>query len=77
MPILYECLLLSREMKKGYEFLGEQEVKNIAKPVGAYLVVMEPRVTVADLKGKKQTFPFWRRKGSIFAAIGYLLLSLV
>jgi adenylate cyclase len=32
----------------GYEFLGEQTVKNIAKPVGAYRVVLEPRVT----KGK-------------------------
>ena len=30
----------------GYEFLGEQTVKNIAKPVGAYKVLMEPRVTV-------------------------------
>ena len=29
----------------GYEFLGEQTVKNIAKPVGAYRVLMEPRVT--------------------------------
>ncbi len=30
----------------GYESLGEQTVKNIAKPVGAYKVLMEPRVTV-------------------------------
>ena len=29
----------------GYEFLGEQTVKNIARPVGAYRVVLEPRVT--------------------------------
>jgi class 3 adenylate cyclase len=29
----------------GYEFRGEQTVKNIAKPVGAYRVVLEPRVT--------------------------------
>ena len=28
----------------GYDFLGEQPVKNIAKPVGAYKVLMEPRV---------------------------------
>ena len=31
----------------GYEFLGDQTVKNIAKPVGAYRVLIEPRVTVA------------------------------
>jgi adenylate cyclase len=29
----------------GYHYLGEQTVKNIAKPVGAYRVLMEPRVT--------------------------------
>lgn len=31
----------------GYEYLGEQQVKNIAKPVGAYRVRME-RVTVRE-----------------------------
>ena len=36
----------------GYEFLGEQTVKNIAKPVGAYKVLMEPRVT----KGKSARY---------------------
>ena len=29
----------------GYTYLGEQTVKNITKPVGAYRVLMEPRVT--------------------------------
>jgi adenylate cyclase len=29
----------------GYHYLGEQSVKNIVKPVGAYKVLMEPRVT--------------------------------
>ena len=29
----------------GYSYLGEQTVKNIAKPVGVYKVLMEPRVT--------------------------------
>jgi len=32
----------------GYEYLGEQTVKNIAKPVGAYQVVMEKRVKDAQ-----------------------------
>jgi len=36
----------------GYTYLGEQTVKNIVKPVGAYRVLMEPRVTVA---GKERT----------------------
>jgi adenylate cyclase len=37
----------------GYEFLGEQTVKNIAKPVGAYRVVLEPRVTEKKGAGLK------------------------
>jgi adenylate cyclase len=37
----------------GYEYLGEQAVKNIAKPVGAYKVLMQPRVT----SGKEKTKP--------------------
>jgi len=38
----------------GYEYLGEQSVKNIAKPVGAYRVVLEPRVTKKKGAGLKQ-----------------------
>lgn len=45
---------IESKLPYGYEFLGDQTVKNIAKPVGAYRVVMEPRVTVAGKpKGKK------------------------
>ena len=36
---------IESKLPLGYEFLGEQTVKNIAKPVGAYKVLMEPRVT--------------------------------
>jgi len=44
----------------GYEFLGEQTVKNIAKPVGAYRVVLEPRVTRG--KGARRASQIlWRR----------------
>ena len=38
---------IESKLPYGYEFLGDQTVKNIAKPVGAYRVLMEPRVTVA------------------------------
>ena len=61
---------IETKLPLGYEFLGEQEVKNIAKPVGAYRVVMEPRVTVADVKEK--VIPFWRRKAAISGAIAIL-----
>jgi adenylate cyclase len=65
---------IESKLPLGYEFIGEQEVKNIVKPVGAYRVVMEPRVTVADTKGKKETVPFWRLKGFILGAISVLVL---
>ena len=63
---------IETKLPLGYEFLGEQEVKNIEKPVGAYRVVMEPRVTVAELK--KKIIPIWRRKAAIFGAIAVLVV---
>jgi adenylate cyclase len=35
---------IESKLPLGYQFLGQQTVKNIAKPVGAYKVLMEPRV---------------------------------
>jgi hypothetical protein len=32
----------------GYDFMGNQTVKNIAKPVGAYRVLMDRRVTLRE-----------------------------
>src|SRR5512139_1134135 len=37
---------IETKLPLGYEYLGYQTVKNIDKPVGAYKVLMEPRVTV-------------------------------
>jgi adenylate cyclase len=36
---------IETKLPMGYEYLGEQPVKNIAKPVGAYRVVLESRIT--------------------------------
>ncbi len=65
---------IETKLPLGYEFLGQQEVKNIAKPVGAYRVVMEPRVTVADVKVKEEAIPFWRRKKAMLGAIAVLVI---
>jgi adenylate cyclase len=65
---------IESKLPLGYEFLGEQEIKNIAKPVGAYRVLMEPRVTVAGAKDKKAPIPVWRRKGILVSAIAVLIL---
>ena len=63
-----------RKLPLGYEFLGEQTVKNIARPVGAYRVVLEPRVT----KGKGSGF---RVRGSgqkmALVALSVVLLAVV
>jgi adenylate cyclase len=53
---------IETKLPLGYEYLGEKEVKNIAKPVGAYRVLMEPRVTVAGAKDEKRQALVWRRK---------------
>jgi adenylate cyclase len=58
----------------GYEYLGEQSVKNIAKAVGAYRVLMEPRVTVAGAKASKVSF--WRHK-TVLASAMVVLVAII
>jgi len=65
---------IESKLPLGYEFLGEQQVKNIAKPVGAYRVLMDPRVTVAGAKGKKPPVPVWRRKAIMAGAAAVLVV---
>jgi len=57
----------------GYEYLGEQAVKNIVKPVGAYRVLMEPRVTKAVSKAKAPKVSLWGRKAVLASAIVVLV----
>jgi len=71
---------IETKLPLGYEYLGEQTVKNIAKPVGAYRVLMEPRVTVAELKEKEKAVPVWRRKSILaggFASILVVIAALI
>jgi adenylate cyclase len=51
---------IETKLPLGYEFLGEQTVKNIAKPVGAYRVVLEPRVKRRRGAGLKAQGKGWR-----------------
>jgi adenylate cyclase len=46
---------IESKLPYGYEYLGDQTVKNIPKPVGAYRVLLEPRVTVAGKPEKEKT----------------------
>jgi adenylate cyclase len=65
---------IETKLPLGYEYLGEQEVKNIPKPVGVYKVVMEPRVTVADRIEKKKALPTWRRKAIFSGGVALIVL---
>ena len=65
---------IETKLPLGYEYLGDQTVKNIAKPVGAYRVLMDPRVTVAGAKEKKPPIPMWRRKGVLAGAVAVLIV---
>jgi TolB-like protein len=65
---------IETKLPLGYEYLGEREVKNIAKPVGAYKVLMEPRVLVPGAKDKKPPVPVWRRKRPLAGLVAVLIL---
>jgi adenylate cyclase len=65
---------IETKLPLGYEYLGDQTVKNIAKPVGAYRVLMDPRVTVAGAKDKKPSISLYRRKGVLPGAVAVLVV---
>ena len=46
---------IESKLPYGYDFLGDQTVKNIAKPVGAYRVLLDPRVTVSGRPQKPKS----------------------
>jgi adenylate cyclase len=65
---------IETKLPLGYEYLGDQTVKNIAKPVGAYRVLMEPRVTVIEEIKEKKGVSVWRKKTIIVGAVALLLV---
>ena len=65
---------IETKLPLGYEYLGDQTVKNIARPVGAYRVLMEPRVTVAGEVEKKKAVPVGRRKAILAGGVALALV---
>ena len=63
---------IERKLPYGYEFIGDQTVKNISKPVGAYRVMLEPRVTVAGEPEKEKKAP--ERRMPILAGVVVVLI---
>ena len=66
---------IETKLPLGYEFLGEQTVKNIAKPVGAYRVLMEPRVTGVGI-GEEKRVSSIRRKAVLAGGIVVVVLAI-
>jgi adenylate cyclase len=65
---------IETKLPLGYEYLGDQTVKNIAKPVAAYRVLMEPRVSGAKRKADTKGVPIWQRKAVLTGAIAVLIV---
>jgi TolB-like protein/class 3 adenylate cyclase len=65
---------IETKLPLGYEFIGEQSVKNITKPVFAYRVIMDPRVApgVRIKKGIKRKS--WISNLAIIGGIAILLI---
>ncbi len=65
---------IETKLPLGYEYLGGQTVKNIARPVPAYRVLMDSRVT---LKTQPQAKPkeWARRRSRLIALVSVLLLA--
>jgi len=66
---------IESKLPLGYEYLGEQTVKNIAKPVGAFRVLMDPRVTVSGKPLNKKQISI-RRMPILVGAGAIILLTI-
>ena len=67
---------IESKLPLGYEFLGDQTVKNIAKPIGAYRVLMDPRVTVAEVPAEKKAKQAKRYQPLVIGEIAVLLIAI-
>ncbi|MGA2318277.1 MAG: adenylate/guanylate cyclase domain-containing protein [Thermodesulfobacteriota bacterium] len=60
---------VENKLSLGYEYLGEQTVKNIAKPVRVYRVLMEPEAAGKVIGEKKAKQRQWQKRALIVLAI--------
>jgi adenylate cyclase len=67
---------IESKLPLGYEYLGDQTVKNIPKPVGAYRVVMEPRVTVVGEEEVEKPSLFKGRRAILAGVIAVVVVVL-
>ena len=64
---------VENKLSLGYEYLGEQTVKNIAKPVRVYRVLMEPEAA-GKLIGEKKTKPRQWQMATLGLVIGVIVV---
>jgi adenylate cyclase len=65
---------IESKLPYGYEFLGDQSVKNIAKPVRAYRVLLEPEAA-GKVIGEKRFLGRFARKTAMAAIIVLLMVA--
>ena len=65
---------IETKLPLGYEYLGEQSVKNIPKPVGAYRVLMRPDAA-GKVIGEKRFLGRFSRKTAMAAIIVLLVVA--
>jgi len=65
---------IESKLPYGYDFIGDQTVKNISRPVGAYRVLMDPRVTVAGKLEEEKPAPV-RRMPILVGVVVVLVLA--
>jgi len=65
---------IESKLPLGYEYIGEQAVKNISKPVMAYKVLMDPRIITSGEIKKKREMPPWSKKSAIALGISIIII---
>jgi len=60
-----------------YQSIGEQAVKNIARPIPVFKVLMEPEESVAGTKPRSPDTPWWRRHRILVGAGVFVVLGAI
>jgi adenylate cyclase len=66
---------IGKRLIVGYEYLGEQQVKNIEKPVRVYKVLMEPEVAGKVIGERTNKAKPWRWPAFVFSIAILLLIA--
>jgi adenylate cyclase len=68
---------IESKLPYGYEFLGDQTVKNIAKPIGAYRVLMQPRIIASDIDKQRKVSRSKIYMGIVSATLAFLVIGAI